>query len=418
MKGFQGERGMRKSICLLLVAVTCTNFMVKDVAAAGNLSSVISDLYGGDGIVLSEQSAFRHPAHFTADSIVELDNLNNIVTSALGFSSFNSTSSGVTFDLSQGIPVATEESMGPLLSEQASSLGKGKLNVGFAFSRVDFDSFEGTNLSKLTVDFLHDDCCTGDPVTGPGPDGILGGFEKDIVRAHIKLTLNEDIYAFYGNYGLAENLDVGVIVPVISVEAKASAHAEVIENYIPGSNIHTFTGAPENADSSTGGSKTGIGDVILRAKYTFTSMADLPSMAVLGQITTPTGDENNLLGSGEAKFKGIFIASKRYGRLTPHVNVGYEITTGESVQDNLSYAVGADARMTPTFTLAADILGRYNPHQHEIGNHLVDFAIEGKWNPFKQFNAPLNAYVIIPINKDDGLRADVIWGLGVDYSFK
>lgn len=409
---------MRKPIYVLLAVVFSFNLMVNDVGAAGDLAKVISNLYGGDGILLSEQSAVRHPPHFTADSIVELDNLNNIVTSALGFSSFNSTSSGVTFDLSQGIPVATEESMGPLLSERATSLGKGKLNVGFAFSRVDFDSFEGTDLSKLTVDFIHDDCCTGDPVTGPGPDGILGGFEKDVVRAHINLTLNEDIYAFYGNYGLAENLDVGVIVPVISVEARANAHAEVIENYLPGSNIHTFAGAPENADSSTGGSKTGIGDVILRAKYTFTSMADLPSMAVLGQITTPTGDEKNLLGSGETKFKGMFIASKRYNRITPHVNLGYEVTTGDDVQDNMTYAVGADARMTQNLTMAADILGRYNPHQHDIGNHLVDFAIAAKWNPFKQFNAPFNAYVIIPLNEDKGLRSDAIWGLGVDYSFK
>ena len=409
---------MRNTLYLLTGVILTLNFMVYDARAAGNLSNVISDLYGGDGILLSEASAFRHPPHFTANSITALDNLNTVVTGALGFSSFNSTSSGVTFDLSQGIPVATEDSMGPLLSERGTSLGKGKLNVGFSFSRVDFDSFEGTDLSKLTLDFLHDDCCTGDPITGPGPDGILGGFEKDVVRVHINLTLNEDVYAFYGNYGVTNNLDVGMIVPVISVEARANAQAEVIENYMPGSNIHTFAGAPDQAISSTGGSKTGVGDIILRAKYTFAPMADMPSMAVLGQITTPTGDEKNLLGSGEAKFKGMFIASRRFKGITPHVNLAYEVTTGDNVQDNLTYAIGADARMSPIFTVAADILGRYNPHQHEIGNHLVDLAFAVKWNPFKQFNAPFNAYVVIPLNSDEGLRSDVIWGLGVDYSFR
>jgi len=354
----------------------------------------------------------------THSLIVPSQGVNNIVTSALGFSAFNSTSSGITFDLSQGIPVATEESLGPLLSERATSLGKGKLNVGFAFSRVNFDSFEGTDLGNLALDFLHDDCCTGDPITGPGPDGILGGFEKDIVRVHINLELNQDIYGFYANYGLSDNLDVGVVVPVVSVEARANAMAEVLELYIPGSNIHTFAGAPDEAVSTTGGSDTGLGDIILRAKYTFASSPGLPSMAVLGQITTPTGDEDNLLGSGEAKFKGIFIASKTFNRITPHVNFAYEVTTGDSVQDNLTYAFGADARVTQTFTLAADILGRYNPDQEEIGNHLVDFAVAAKWSPFKQFNAPFNAYFIVPLNNDEGLRSDFIWGLGVDYSFK
>ena len=415
---FIGAWGMRNLFYLLLVAVFSFNVMVRDVGAAGNLSNVISDLYGGNGILLSPMSAIHHQAHFVATSITALDNLNTVVTGALGFTSFNSTATGVTFDLSQGIPVATQESMGPLLSERATSLGKSKLDVGFSFSRVDFDSFEGIGLNNLALDFHHIDCCTGDPViTSVGPDGKLTDFERDIVRVHIKLKLNEDVYSMYANYGLTKNLDVGIIVPIISVEARAYAHAEVIEA-VPGSDIHTFAGDPSAAIDSTGGSKTGVGDVVLRAKYTFVSMKDLPSMAVLGQITTPTGDEKNLLGSGEARFKGMFIASKRYNRITPHVNLAYEVTTGDSVQENLTYAVGADARMTQTFTVAADILGRYNPHQHEISNHLVDFALAAKWNPFKQFNAPFNAYVILPLNKDDGLRADVIWGLGVDYSFK
>lgn len=409
---------MRNIIYLVLAVVFSFNVMVKDVGAAGNLSSVISDLYGGNGILLSPQSAIHHQAHFVAASITALDNLNTVVTGAVGFSSFNSTATGVTFDLSQGIPVATKESMGPLLSERATTLGKGKLNLGFSFSRVAFDSFDGTDLNHLALDFHHIDCCTGDPViTSVGPDGKLTGFEKDIVRVHINLKLDENFYGMYANYGLTKNLDVGIIVPVVSVEAKANAHAEVIED-IPGTNIHTFAGDPAAANDSTGGSKTGIGDVILRAKYSFASMADLPSMAVLGQITTPTGDKKNLLGSGETKFKGMFIASKQYGRLTPHVNVAYEVTTGKAVQDNWTYAVGMDTRMTQTFTFAADILGRYNPHQHEIGNHLIDLAVAAKWNPFKLHNAPFNAYVIVPLNKNQGLRSDVIWGLGIDYAYK
>jgi hypothetical protein len=75
--------------------------------------------------------------------------------------------------------------------------------------------------------------------------------------------------------------------------------------------------------------------------------------------------------------------------------------------------VGFDTRVTPKFSFAADVLGRYNPHVKNIGNHIVDLALAAKFNPFAKRNMPLNAFVSIPLN-DDGLRADFIWGLGFD----
>ena len=383
---------------------------------SNNLANVITDLYGGDGIELSVASGTFHLPHFTADSVEALENLNSLVTSTLGFSSFNSTASGFTFDLSQGVPVATEDSMGPLLSERATSLGRAELNVGFSYSNVDFDKFDGVDLDSLTIDFLHDDCCTFIPGFSMTPDGELTVFEEDFIRANINLDLSQEIFSLYANYGLTDKLDVGVVVPIVSVEARAFSFAEVISS-TPSTTRHTFAGAPELAEDSTGGSESGLGDIILRAKYTFVSISDLPSMAVLAQIITPTGDEDNLLGAGETKFKGMFIASQTFGRWTPHVNLAYENSTGDDSEDNLAYAVGTDARVSQTFTVAADILGRYNPDQEIIGNHLVDIAFAVKWNPFSQMNAPFNAYIILPLNSNEGLRSDVIWGLGVDYSF-
>jgi hypothetical protein len=69
--------------------------------------------------------------------------------------------------------------------------------------------------------------------------------------------------------------------------------------------------------------------------------------------------------------------------------------------------------LSPQFTFSADVLGRYNYDLKTIGNHVVDFAVAAKWNPFRNRNMPLNAFVSVPLN-DDGLRAKVIWGLGFD----
>ena len=158
---------------------------------------------------------------------------------------------------------------------------------------------------------------------------------------------------------------------------------------------------------------------LFRTKYNFLKgHVSLPNMAITAQVTVPTGDEKNLLGTGETRFRGLFVASKKFGEVTPHVNVGYEEVTDSDELDNMTYAVGFDWRVAMPLTVAADVLGRYNPDLDTISNHLVDVALAAKWNPFKDHEAPLNAYVILPVNKDHGLRADVIWGLGVEYTFQ
>ncbi|MFT4563799.1 MAG: hypothetical protein ACI9BW_003559 [Gammaproteobacteria bacterium] len=381
--------------------------------SAGDLVNFITDLYGGDGIRLFvSPTAASHDAHFTTESINALSSLNSSVTSATGFSAFNSPASGVTFDLSTGVPVSTQESLGPLLSERATTLGANKLNVSFSYTRVDFSRFEGTDLDSFSFELPHIDV-NNDGILGP-PGSLV---ELDTVTAFVDITLEQDIYALFGNYGLTDYWDVGIVIPVIRVEARANAFATVTD--ITGGNVHTFLGAIDEPQSSSGGAETGFGDVILRTKYNFMNgHAALPDMAITAQLTLPTGDEDNLLGTGHAKLRGQFIASKKFGDLTPHVNVSYEETTGIDRFDNLSYAAGFDWRVSAPLTVAADVMGRYNPDLKTVSNHIVDVGLAAKWNPFNHHEAPLNAYVILPVNKDSGLRADVIWGLGIEYTFQ
>src|SRR5205809_997755 len=53
----------------------------------GNVGSLISDLYGGDGISLAAGStnpAFSHVAHFTQDSADHLADLNRVLNANIG----------------------------------------------------------------------------------------------------------------------------------------------------------------------------------------------------------------------------------------------------------------------------------------------------------------------------------------------
>jgi hypothetical protein len=399
------------------IAVT----LASGTVSAADLQNFVVDLYGGDGVTLSSQGgqfAAAHVAHFSGESLEAFTLLNSAIASSAGQFAFNSTFTGLTFDVATGVPVETQDSLGPLLAESATTLGKGKINLAFGISRFEYDSIDGQDLDSIVLDFPHEDCCSFQgAIQRPPPDGVLSGFETDLVRVSLDIDLEYDVFAFFANYGLTDRWDIGIVVPVISVDARARAHAE-IESISGATGVHSFFGQDELQNSSTGGSETGIGDVVVRTKYNFVrDQGAWPDLSLLAQVTAATGDEENLLGTGETRYKAGLIASKRYGAFGPHLNVAYETSSGPDYLDNLSYAAGFDVRVSPKFTAGLDLLGRYNPDQEQVDTTVLDVALSAKWNPFKAANAPLNAYVIVPANPDHGLRSDVVYGIGIDIVF-
>jgi Putative MetA-pathway of phenol degradation len=400
------------------IAIAIAIAIASGTVSAADLRNFVVDLYGGDGVTLSSQGgpfAARHVAHFTAESLEAFTLLNSAIASSAGTFAFNSTFTGINFDVATGVPVETQDSLGPLLAESATTLGKHKINLAFGASRFKYDSIDGQDLDDIVLDFPHEDCCSFQGgIQRPPPDGVLSGFETDLVRVNLDIDLQYDVLAFFANYGLTDRWDIGIVVPVLSVDAHARAHADVV-SVSGATGIHSFFGQDELQNSSTGGSETGIGDVVLRTKYNFLrDHGTMPDLALLAQVTFPTGDEKNLLGTGETRYKAGLIASKRYGAFGPHLNVAYETSTGPDYLDNLTYAAGFDVRTSPKFTAGLDLLGRYNPDQDAVDNTVLDVALSAKWNPFGSVNAPLNAYVIVPANPDHGLRSDVVYGIGID----
>lgn len=413
-------------IALATLALACTS----QAASAEDLAHFIDDLYGGNGIILPPAPgipdfiAAAHQPHFLGEAqIAALSALNKGIVAGAGNFALNSTVAGVSFDLSKGVPVAVNDSLGPLLTERASTLGKGRLSLAFGYSSNDFSELDGEDLGHMQVQLTHQDCCD-DATSRPPPDGDLSGFEEDTIQLDIDIDIKQEVYAFFGTYGITDKWDIGAVVPVVSVDASAYSVASIIEAHpdgaseIAGNPIHSFATDPSAAISETGGSETGLGDAVLRTKYQFMSESEgcALDLAVLGQVTLATGDEDNLLGTGESRYKGVFIASKTYGRWTPHVNLGYETSSGDDELDNYSYAVGLDTRINNRFSTAVAVIGRNNPDLEEIGNNLVDAAVSVKWNPFQSRNAPLNAFVKVPLN-DDGLRSDYVWGVGAEIIF-
>ncbi|MGK0224111.1 MAG: hypothetical protein ACI9ON_003360, partial [Limisphaerales bacterium] len=390
----------------------------------GDLQNFISDLYGGEGIFLSPAPgipafiADRHTPHFTGtQQIRELNALSNGILSGTGVFALNSTASAIAFDLSAGAPVAVENSLGPLLAERANTGGKGRFSIGFGYSQQEFEELDGKSLNNIQVLLSHQDCCAVGPPPIPPGDGQLTGVELDTILLNVDINLEQEVYAVFANYGLADNWDIGIVVPIVSVEATAFSTASVVlsgaGSLIGGNPIHSFAANDPDRFSNTGGDETGLGDIVVRTKYNFMSDGEGSiDLAFLGQVTLPTGDEEDLLGTGETKYKGMFIASKSFGRVTPHVNLAWEQASEGSQFENISYAVGFDARLSDRFTGAIDVIGRHSPNIDEIGSNPIDIAFAAKFNPFSRANAPINFFVSFPLN-DDGLRSDFIWGIGI-----
>jgi hypothetical protein len=343
-----------------------------------------------------------------------LETLNTGLTSNLGFFAFNSTVAGFAFDIERGIPVRTTESLGPLLSERAPTLGAGKLNVAFAYTRLDFKRFQGQRLSDLSLTFEHED------TNGNGIRDTTGNFsfESDDVHVDLDMTIREDVFAFFATYGLTRHWDIGVVLPIVHLHLRADAQASVVRNSpLPVSTqVHNFGPQSDSPTSTGGGDETGIGDVILRTKYNLLrDRPGLPDLAIVGDIKLPTGDEDELLGTGDTNFRALIVLSRTFGLFTPHTNFGYEWTTGGAEQNNVRYVVGFDAWVLPSVTLSADVIGRWEPSGDGIGDSIVDLGLGGKWNIFRTFL--LNGGVQLPLNRNQGLRANVIWTVGIENTF-
>jgi hypothetical protein len=381
-------------------------------AQQGDLRDFIRNLYGGNGIRLRPVAG--HDPHFTAESLDQLSRLNNSISSGLNFSSLASGLTSTTFDLTQGLPVTTDQSFGPLVSERAETLGQGRLNFGFSYSRVEYKRFNGTSIDRQTLDLAHIDV-NGDNVLGPPPPPLE--FERDIVRVNLNLSIKQDIAAFFGSYGITSRWDVGVLVPIVHVKAKAKADATVVD-VSPSIDVHFFgPDAEDRPHSESGGDKTGLGDVLLRTKYNFWRGGEwFADAAVLGQVKLPTGDDRDLLGTGTTNVYLGGVLSKQLGPIAPHVNLGYEAAFGRGFDsDNLRFAVGADYRVLPSLTAAVDVLGRVYTERRRVFSDLYDVAIGAKWRPLE--TGILRANFLVPLNRNEGLRPDFAWTVGIDFTF-
>ena len=481
-------------------ALAAVLWLIAPSVALADLQDVIPGLYGGDGIALatSRQAAFPQ---FTAPTNNELLLLNNAISSNLNLFGSGTAVASFEFDPAQAIFVRSEDSLGPIVGERADTIGRGKFNFGMAYTNVQFKKFAGQDLDSFLLVFDHLDGCAqstlpssspfrwqlGDSDVrnctfvsnggiipdgldlGPGGEGFPsppeldsnGNFvpftgpaaEFDKIRTILDIDLEQQIFSMFLNYGITDNWEVGIVIPLVSTRIKVNSIASVIRspNFTGSVANHQFCLSPTLAgnpfpgrpdtdaecdgirrDPTTGvptgefvprdvtrdsrsDEAFGFGDIILRTKWNpYEGEGWIPDLAVLGRMRAPSGNEKNFLGTGEWLFSGFAVASIRHGWFSPHANLGIEVST-DSIFNNFSWLAGADFRLHERVTLVTDFLGRYAFENRLVGRNLADFSVGTKINVIGTLNILANT--IIPMNPDDGLRPDVTWSVGWEATF-
>jgi hypothetical protein len=324
-------------------------------ARADDLSQLLVDLIQSDIRLAPPPAGFQsHEAHFLPGSTQQLAPyfFNQQLVLQLATLPLGSPSGGFSYQLNPALGTFTRatDSFGPMFSERAATNGKGRLTVGANFQYSRYNSFEGTNLDNGDIKFYLRHAATGGQF-----------FEGDLIQADLKLDLSSSTTTLFASYGLADRWDVALAVPLQHVSLDAVVDAAVLR-LATGANsaIHAFPGGGTTATFTSSGSASGIGDILLRTKYRFASTAG-GGMAAGVDFRLPSGDANNLLGTGATQVAFVLIGSSTAGRLSPHFNVGYTASSSGkvvSIPDEFGYRFGAEYVATPKATLSAELIGR------------------------------------------------------------
>jgi hypothetical protein len=128
--------------------------------------------------------------------------------------------------------------------------------------------------------------------------------------------------------------------------------------------IHRLaSGDGTHATRSLSGTASGVGDVVLRAKYLL-FQAPGGGLSAAVDLRLPSGKSEDLLGVGKTQTKVYLVAAGGSDRVAPHVNFGYTFSGGSDSSsdashfDEVNYVGGIDVAASDRVTIAGDVIGR------------------------------------------------------------
>lgn len=352
----------------------------------------------------------HHQAHFSNDFLATFAPINEAVGIQASQLPLASPSSGITFVYDPTLKTfapSTDESLGPILGNRGTTIGRRKLFLGFSYQYFNFDSIDGQNLSNIPTVLQHQPFPVPNAFHIPSCDnqtglttanGYAGNpcFVRDFIQTMNNIDLTIHQYTLYATYGITNRLEFSVAIPILNIQMGVTSQATIVPNSAapasagaPGNVWHSFNPTNPvltsqcasqtpclNAKFSNSNSASGIGDVVLRGKYNVYN-GERWAVAAGVDVRLPSGDELNFLGSGATGVKPFGVVSYK-ARISPHADAGFEwngnstlagtnivpapagttpVNTGK-LPNRFVYIVGADIRVVKRLTAAFDIYGQ------------------------------------------------------------
>ena len=282
----------------------------------------------------------------------------------------------------------TVEDVGPIMTQRGDTIGKHKFLVSFSYQRFAFDSIDGIDLTHINV------------VNQYQSPGTLYS-----LRSEMRMDFRVDQFVPVVSYGLANNVDVSVVVPFSNVTLKTQrAAGNIFSASSDGSLIYTTTSSTTTVGDLPSryfvGGASGIGDVIAGVKWKVAAPSDKTSIAIGTQVRFPSGNSYNYLGSGAWGIKPYVVWSRRTSRITPNFDAAYQwngtsplytdaIGSKLHLPGSVIYNGGADMKLASKVSFSAELLGQYviDGPRVKVGTPDVPFAA-----PFGADISTLNQY--------------------------
>ena len=307
----------------LFIALAILLFAGIPLPAAGqqSMTSVLGFLLTNRSIPTDDFVRDTQAADATRDTVIRF------LAAELSTLPMASPASGFTYRLDPafGADVRTSTSFGPFFMQRSLTVGEGQTAFTLTFQRLAFSSIDGRSLRNGSLTAIASRL-QGEP----------GPFDTETLA----LELDAATMTASGTYGLTDRVDLTVAVPFVSLHLKGKR----TDNYRGAATIQ----ATADANAS------GLGDLLVAGKYNMWRVGG-SGVSVGADARLPTGDEENLLGSGKLSVAPRVIGSFDSEWLAVHGEFGYVIG---GLSDALEYGGALSVVASPRVTVGAEVLGR------------------------------------------------------------
>jgi len=395
-----GLSQLSRVMSVAAMAILIVGVSPRPAAAQESVSDILSFLLTNRSIPTGDFVQDERAAEATRDTV------SGFLLLELASAPVSSSSGGFSYRLNPtlGTIERSSDSFGPFLMKRSLTSGTRRATIGLRYREASFDKIDGRSLRDGTL------IATATKFRDQPQPFDVETLKLDVLLQTVTLL---------ADYGLTDRLDIGAAVPFVTLN-------------LSGQRIDTYRGqAFVQANASV--TASGLGDVALHAKYNVLGRAG-SGLALGSEVRLPTGDRENLLGSGNAVVKPLFIGSVEQGRLAAHVNLGY---TFSRASNEFNYGAAVTVAGTNRLTLVGEIAGRHveklgtltevsEPNRQIAGadtirlqtigqgTAMIDVVAGFKWNLASTWL--LSCEVLLPATKA-GVTTRWTPSVALDYSF-